>query len=133
MTLQVIVHGQVVAQTNFTYYANAQYNSDMLFHYLVQNFPGYFPEAGMEGGLGGVGGIVGGGDVFSGSGYCNNIPSTSFNLLLGSCRLGIEELVFATLQLPSMKTINTEQVNFVCATDFCTDITTFLWYCTTVA
>ena len=87
----------------------------------------------MEGGLGGVGGIVGGGDVFSGSGYCNNIPSTSFNLLLGSCRLGIEELVFATLQLPSMKTINTEQVNFVCATDFCTDITTFLWYCTTVA
>ena len=111
MTLQVIVHGQVVAQTNFTYYANAQYNSDMLFHYLVQNFPGYFPEVGMDGGLDGPT-VGGGGDVFSGGGYYNNIPSTSFNLLLGSCRLGIEELVYATLQLPSMMPINTEQVSF---------------------
>ncbi len=109
MTLQVIVHGQVVAQTNFTYYASAQYNSDMLFHYLVQNFPGYFPEVGMDGGMGGTTN-GGGGDVFSGGGYYGNVPSTSFHLLLGSCRLGIEELVLATLQLPSMKAISSDQV-----------------------
>lgn len=111
MTLQVICQGHVVAQTNFTYYANSQYNSDMMFHYLVHNFPGYFPEVGMDGGMGG-GGFTGGadGDVYSGDGYYNNIPSTSYNLLLGSCRLGIEELVLATLQLTSLRAITTEQV-----------------------
>ena len=100
-----------MAQTNFTYYANSQYNSDMLFHYLVHNFPGYFPEVGMDGGMGGIsGGGNAGGNGYPGDNYYNNIPSTSYNLLLGSCRLGIEELVFATLRLPSLGSINTEQV-----------------------
>ena len=112
LTLQVVCSGQIVAQTEFTYYANAQYNSDLLFQYLVQNFPSYFPEAGMDGGMGGQGGGSAGGGGGGGGGYYNygNIPPTSFNLLLGSCRLGIEELVKATLQLPAMTAITTEQV-----------------------
>ena len=32
----------MLAQSEFTYYANTQYNSDQLFHYLVQNMPQYF-------------------------------------------------------------------------------------------
>ena len=59
---------------------------------------------------GGGMGPGGGGGGYPGGGYYDNIPHTSYNLLLGSCRLGIEELVVATLQLPSMATINTEQV-----------------------
>ena len=119
LTLQVVCSGQIVAQTEFTYYANSQYNSDLLFQYLVQNFPSYFPEAGMDGSMGGQGGGAGGsagggggGGGGGGAGYYNygNIPPNSFNLLLGSCRLGIEELVKATLQLPAMTAITTEQV-----------------------
>ena len=51
---------------------------------------------------------AGGGGVFGG--YYGNVPSTSYSLLLGSCRLGIEPLVFATLQLPKMQAITIEQV-----------------------
>ena len=42
--------------------------------------------------------------------YGGNIPSTSYSLLLGACRLGIEPLIYATLQLPSMATINRAQL-----------------------
>lgn len=62
-------------------------------------------------GPGGTGG-GGGGNGYPGYHY-NNIPHTSYNLLLGSCRLGVEELVMATLQLPSMVKITTEQVCFL--------------------
>ena len=48
--LQVVTNGQLIAQTEFTYYANAQYNSDMLFHYLTHSFPQYFPDVSMGGG-----------------------------------------------------------------------------------
>lgn len=109
VTLQVVCSGQVVAQTDFIYFATAQYNSDLLFQYLVQNFPGYFPE--VEGGMeGGAAGSSSGGGAGYPQPYYDNIPHTSYNLLLGSCRLGIEELVFATLQLPSMTGISTEQL-----------------------
>lgn len=40
--LQVYCEGRVLAQSEFTYYANSQFNSDQLFHYLVQNMPQYF-------------------------------------------------------------------------------------------
>jgi len=109
-TLQVICSGHLVAHTVFTYYATVQNNSDLLFQYLVQNFPSYFPE--VQGGPGGMGpGSMGSGDTgYPAAGYYDNIPHSSYNLLLGSCRLGIEELVCATLQLPSMSKITTEQV-----------------------
>ena len=64
---------------------------------------------GFDGGMGPDGSGGGGIEGYS-SGYYTNIPSTSYNLLLGSCRLGIEELVHATLDLPSMAAITTEQV-----------------------
>ncbi len=51
VTLQVSSNGQLVAQTEFTYYANAQYNSDMLFHYLTHQFPQYFPDVTMGGAM----------------------------------------------------------------------------------
>ena len=124
LTLQVICSGQVVAQTEFTYYASAQYNSDLLFQYLAHNFPSYFPEVGgpgsgggdlPPGGSGGGNGYPGGG----GGGYFDNIPHSSYNLLLGSCRLGIEELVVAVLELPSMLPITTEQVCVVVDSSVC--------------
>ena len=114
MNLQVVCGGQVIASTEFTYYANAQYHSDLLFQYLTHTFPSYFPDVG--GGLGGMGGALGGdgGDGLGGGGYGGyyggNIPSTSYSLLLGACRLGIEPLIYATLQLPSMININQEQL-----------------------
>lgn len=113
MNLQVVCGGQVIASTEFTYYANAQYHSDLLFQYLTQTFPTYFPDVG----AGGMGGAMGqdGGDGLGGAGgfggyYGGNIPSTSYSLLLGACRLGIEPLIFATLELPSMVTINRTQL-----------------------
>ena len=64
----------------------------------------------MDGGMSGGGGA--GGDGFAGdNSYYNNIPASSYNLLLGSCRLGIEELVLGTLQLPSLRAISTDQVH----------------------
>ena len=42
VALQVYCEGRVLAQTEFTYYANTQYHSDQLFQYLVQNMPQYF-------------------------------------------------------------------------------------------
>ncbi|XP_064396525.1 uncharacterized protein LOC135343497 [Halichondria panicea] len=109
VTLQVSSNGQLVAQTEFTYYANAQYNSDMLFHYLTHQFPQYFPDVSMDGGMdlgqGDVGGANGNGYYYSG-----NIPPTSYSLLLGACRLGIEPLVIATLELASMAKINSKQL-----------------------
>lgn len=42
MLLQVYCEGRVLAQSEFTYYANNQFNSDQLFHYLLQNMPQYF-------------------------------------------------------------------------------------------
>ena len=32
----------MLAQSEFTFYANNQYHSDQLFQYLVQNMPQYF-------------------------------------------------------------------------------------------
>ena len=55
-----------------------------------------------------------GGDGLGGGGYggyfSGNIPSTSYSLLLGACRLGIEPLIYATLELPSMAGINRAQL-----------------------
>ena len=42
LLLQVYCEGRVLAQSEFTFYANNQFNSDQLFHYLVQNMPQYF-------------------------------------------------------------------------------------------
>jgi hypothetical protein len=42
VALQVYCEGRVLAQTEFTFYANTQYHSDQLFSYLVQNMPQYF-------------------------------------------------------------------------------------------
>jgi hypothetical protein len=114
MNLQVVCGGHVIASTEFTYYANTQYHSDLLFQYLTQTFPSYFPDVG----AGGMGGPMGpdGGDGGYGVGgagggyYGGNIPSTSYSLLLGACRLGIEPLIFATLELPSMVAINRAQL-----------------------
>ena len=113
MNLQVMCGGQVIASTEFTYYASAQYHSDLLFQYLTHTFPSYFPDVGsMGGGMGGaLGQDGGGGDAGYGGGYFGgNIPSTSYSLLLGACRLGIEPLIFATLELPSMLGINRAQL-----------------------
>ena len=97
----------MIAQSEFIYYASAQYNSDMLFQYLSQNLPSYFHQAELGGGAmgGATGGGGGGGYMYSGS-----IPSSTFGLLLGGCRLGIEPLVYATLHLPSMEKISISQL-----------------------
>ena len=113
MNLQVVCGGQVIASTEFTYYANAQYHSDLLFQYLTHTFPTYFPDVGGPGGgMGGAMGQDGGEGLGGGYGgyYGGNIPSTSYSLLLGACRLGIESLIYATLQLPSMASINHAQL-----------------------
>ena len=39
-------NNQVIAQTEFMYFADAQYHSDLLFQYLTQSFPTYFPDVG---------------------------------------------------------------------------------------
>jgi len=89
--LQVICNGQMIAQSEFIYYASAQYNSDMLFQYLSQNLPSYFHQAELGGGaMGGATGGGGGGRYM----YSGSIPSSTFGLLLGGCRLGIEPLVY---------------------------------------
>lgn len=46
MNLQVVCEGQVIASTEFTYYANAQYHSDLLYQYLTSTFPTYYPDNG---------------------------------------------------------------------------------------
>lgn len=109
VTLQVTCCGQVVAQTDFTYYSNSQHDSDLIFQYLVQQFPSYFPDLGRMDDSMSSGATSGAGGAGY-PGYYGNVPYTSYNLLLGSCRLGIEQLVYATLDLPSMANINTEQV-----------------------
>ena len=113
MNLQVVCGGQVIASTEFTYFANTQYHSDLLFQYLTQTFPTYFPDVG-AGGMGGAMGPDGSNGGYGGAGgggyYGGNIPSTSYSLLLGACRLGIEPLIFATLELPSMAAINRTQL-----------------------
>lgn len=111
MNLQVVCGGRVIASTEFTYFANTQYHSDLLFQYLTQTFPTYFPDVG-TGGMGGAMGPDGGDGGYAGGGgyYGGNIPSTSYSLLLGACRLGIEPLIFATLELPSMAPISRAQL-----------------------
>ena len=47
--------------------------------------------------------------------YSGDIPSTSYSLLLGACRLGIEQLVYATLELASMAKISSKEV-WACVT-----------------
>ena len=101
-------NSRVVAQSEFTYFASAQYNSDMLFQYLSQNLPSYFHHSDLGGGA--MGGGLGGGDGGGGYMYSGGIPSSTFGLLLGGCRLGIEPLVYATLHLPSMQRISMGQV-----------------------
>ena len=54
-----------------------------------------------------------GGDMRGGASnyyYSDNISGKSYSLLLGACRLGLEELVYATLELKSMQKINAQQV-----------------------
>ena len=46
VNLQVVCGGQVIASTKFTYYASAQYDSDLMFQYPMQTFPSYFPDVG---------------------------------------------------------------------------------------
>ena len=103
VSLQVVCNDQMIAQSEFIYYASAQYNSDMLFQYLSQNLPSYFHQAELGGrAMGGATGGLGGGRYK----YSGSIPSSTFGLLLGGCCLGIEPLVYATLHLPSMEKIS---------------------------
>lgn len=115
--LQVYCEGRVLAQSEFTYYANTQYHSDQLFQYLVQNMPQYFQVddisgamGGGDGGMGpgGAGGMGGGGG--GGYGYYGNVPASTYGLLLGACRLGLEPLVYHTLQIKNMSKISGEQL-----------------------
>ena len=58
-------------------------------------------------GMGGGGAGGGGGGTY---GYYGNIPASTYGLLLGACRLGLEPLVYHTLQIKSMSKINGEQL-----------------------
>jgi len=51
MSRVITISSHLIAHMVFTYYASVQNNSDLLFQYLVQNFPSYFPE--VQGGHGG--------------------------------------------------------------------------------
>ena len=98
VVLQVICKNQVLAQTEFTFFASATYQSEMLFQYLSQNLPSYFQQADLQqGGMGpdGGGGVAGGGYPA----YMGGVPSSTYGLLLGACRLGLEPLVYATLRV----------------------------------
>ena len=79
----------------------------MLFQYLSPSLPSYFHHADLGGGAMGVG-------DWEEEGICTlGIPLSTFGLLLGGCRLGIEMLVYATLHLPSMQRISMGQVQKV--------------------
>ncbi len=109
--LQVVCNGQVLSQSEFTYYGDGAYYSEMLYQFLSHNMPTYFQQADLGGGLGGAEGMMGGGGA-SGGGYAysGGIPASTYGLLLGACRLGMEPFIFATLQLPAMEKISSEQL-----------------------
>ncbi len=77
----------------------------MLANTHTHTFTTLYPLPPYSLGQGDVGGANGNGYYYSG-----NIPPTSYSLLLGACRLGIEPLVIATLELASMAKINSKQV-----------------------
>ncbi len=109
--LQILCNGQVIAQSDFTYFGDSTYYSEMLFQFLSHNMPSYFQQSDLGmGGLGGGGAMMGGGGAVGGYGYSGGIPSSTFGLLLGGCRLGLEPFVYATLQLPAMAKINSQQL-----------------------
>ena len=60
--------------------------------------------------MSGAGGGVGGG----GYGYYGNIPASTYGLLLGACRMGLEPLVYHTLQVKNMSKITGEQLQKAC-------------------
>lgn len=53
---------------------------------------------------------MGGGGAGGGYGYYGNIPASTYGLLLGACRLGLEPLVYHTLQVKNMSRISGEQL-----------------------
>ena len=100
VVLQIICKNQVLAQTEFTFFASATYQSEMLFQYLSQNLPSYFQQADLQQGGGGMGPDGGGGVAGGGyPAYLGGVPSSTYGLLLGACRLGLEPLVYATLRV----------------------------------
>ena len=107
--LQVICNGQVLAQTDFTYFGDSVYYSEMLYQFLSHNMPTYFQQSDLGMGRAGLmeGGAEGGGGGYT---YCGDIPSSTYGLFLGACRLGLEPFIYATLQLPAMSKISSEQL-----------------------
>ena len=55
-------------------------------------------------------GMGGGGGGGGGYGYYGNVPASTYGLLLGACRLGLEPLVYHTLQIKNMSKISGEQL-----------------------
>ena len=114
VVLQVICNGQVLAQTDFQYFGDARYNSDLLYQFLSQNMPDYFQQADLPSGGGGFMDTGGAGGGSLGYPYMGGIPGSTYGLLLGACRLGLEPFVYATLQLPIMEKISSEQLKKAC-------------------
>eukprot|EP00731_Ephydatia_muelleri_P005712 Em0002g1888a len=110
VVLQVVCDTQVIGSTEFLYYADAAYSSEMFYQFLCQNLPRYYHQSDVFGGTGAPhGGAASMGPTY-GSGYCNNVPTSMYGILIGSCRMGLESLVHATLTLPAMRDISLEQL-----------------------
>lgn len=110
VVLQVLCNAQLIATTEFMYYADAAYNSEMFYQFLCQNLPRYYHQS--DNGFGGAGLPDGNSAMESvyGSGYGNNVPTSMYGILLGACRMGLEPLVYATLTLSAMSNISLEQL-----------------------
>ena len=106
--LQVVCNAQVIGSTEFLYYADAAYNSEMFYQFLCQNLPQYYYPSDKV--FGGTGAPNSGAASTYGSGYCNNVPTSMYEILVGSCRMGLEYLVYATLNLSCMRAISQEQL-----------------------
>ena len=73
------------------------------------------------GGADGMGmGMGGGGAGGGGYGYYGNVPASTYGLLLGACRLGLEPLVYHTLQVKNMSKISGEQLQkaYTCSQEY---------------
>ena len=92
------------------YYGDAAYNSEMFYQFLCQNLSHYYHQTDI--GYGGTAGPNGGASRESvyGSAYGSNVPTSLYGILIGSCRMGLEALVRATLALHAMRTISVEQL-----------------------
>ena len=77
--------------------------------HLLPSSPLPLPHTGAMGGdgMGMGGGGAGGGGSY---GYYGNIPASTYGLLLGACRLGLEPMVYHTLQVKNMSKISGEQL-----------------------